>query len=289
MIKNFHVDYDLSLAGIQEIIRKGESRTVEFKEKVPPESIISKYLAGFANSEGGILFFGVSEKSKKGPFISGLTDSEAESAVNQIQKIAKKLFDYQINCQETIIDGKKIVFAIIDSVPEHLKPITTATGEVFERNGTATIKKSKPASPVSSKRGRIKAFVAMSFRNEEEPALVDYFMAMKRACKKTGLNIDLYTMKQVEGDYEISQKIMNEIDASRIIIADFTFSPKNVYFELGYARGCQNKKIIQCARKGTVLEFDVRNWKTLFYKNATDLEVQIEAALMDAYKECVEQ
>jgi hypothetical protein len=34
--------------------------------------------------------------------------------------------------------------------------------------------------------GRKRAFVAMSFRSEEEPALVDYFAAMQRAVKRTG-------------------------------------------------------------------------------------------------------
>jgi hypothetical protein len=30
--------------------------------------------------------------------------------------------------------------------------------------------------------------------------------------------------------------------------------------------------VIQMARKGTVSEFDIRNWKTSFYRNATQLE-----------------
>jgi nucleoside 2-deoxyribosyltransferase len=64
---------------------------------------------------------------------------------------------------------------------------------------------------------------------------------------------------------------MDEIDAADIVIADFTLSPANVYFELGYARG-KGRRVIQTARRGTVLEFDVRNWRTVFYRNATELE-----------------
>jgi hypothetical protein len=41
-----------------------------------------------------------------------------------------------------------------------------------------------------------------------------------------------------------------------------------VYLEVGYARG-REKALIQCARKGTELEFDVKTWHTLFYCNAT--------------------
>ena len=82
-------------------------------------------------------------------------------------------------------------------------------------------------------------------------------------------------------DYEISQRVMDEINKADIVIADFTLSPANVYFELGYARG-QGKQIIQTARKETRLEFDVRNWRTVFYRNATELEEKIVPELVEA-------
>ena len=128
----------------------------------------------------------------------------------------------------------------------------------------------------------------MSFRNEEEPALVDYFEAMQRAKEATKLPIDLVRIDLVEGDYEISQKIMDEIDKSDVVLADFTLSPANVYFELGYARG-RKRRIIQTARKGTTLEFDARNWRTIFYKNATELEKALKPALNDAYAEVIKE
>ncbi len=81
---------------------------------------------------------------------------------------------------------------------------------------------------------------------------------------------------------------MNEIDNSDIVIADFTLSPANVYFELGYARGIR-KRIIQTARKSTALEFDVRNWRTTFYRNANELEEKLVAELQTAYAEVTGQ
>jgi nucleoside 2-deoxyribosyltransferase len=119
--------------------------------------------------------------------------------------------------------------------------------------------------------GKIRIFVAMSFRTEEEPSLVDYYKAMDRAAQRSTTPLELIRMDLVEGDYEISQKIMDEIDISDAVLADFTLGPSNVYFELGYARS-KKKPIIQTARKGTGLEFDVRNWRTLLYKNSTELE-----------------
>jgi nucleoside 2-deoxyribosyltransferase len=130
----------------------------------------------------------------------------------------------------------------------------------------------------------ITAFVAMSFREEEEPALVDYYAAINRAAKNSGLPIKVTRMDLEAGDYEISQGIMDKIDEADIIVADFTLSSRNVYFEVGYARG-QQKRVIQTARKETVLEFDVHHWRTLFYRNATELEARLLPELAAAYQE----
>ena len=105
---------------------------------------------------------------------------------------------------------------------------------------------------------------------------------MQRAVTVTRLPIELRRIDLVEGDYEISQEVMNEIDEADIVLADFTLNARNVYFELGYARSAQ-KRIIQTARKETALEFDVRNWRTLFYRNATELESNLVGAFQAAY------
>jgi nucleoside 2-deoxyribosyltransferase len=95
-------------------------------------------------------------------------------------------------------------------------------------------------------------------------------------------------MDLVEGDFEISHEIMNRIDQADAILADFTLSPKNVYFELGYARG-RRKSVIQTAKKDTPLEFDVRNWVTLFYKNATELEELLIVKFRSLYERLGEE
>ena len=78
---------------------------------------------------------------------------------------------------------------------------------------------------------------------------------------------------------------MDEIDKAHILLADFTLSPRNVYFELGYARGKNSlTHHSKCTEGNHNLEFDVRNWKTIFYKNATELEEKLVSALKDAYK-----
>lgn len=117
----------------------------------------------------------------------------------------------------------------------------------------------------------VRVFVAMSFRDQEEPALVDYWHAMQRAAERAHPEFELVRLDKLDGDYEIVDRIYREIDVAQLVIADLTLSSANVYLEIGYARGRQ-KRVIQTCRSDTRLEFDVRNRRTLVYQNATMLE-----------------
>lgn len=120
----------------------------------------------------------------------------------------------------------------------------------------------------------VRVFVAMSFHYEEEPALVDYWHAMQRAALRARGHFDLRRIDNIEGDYEIIGRIVEEINAAGLVIADLTLSSANVIYELGYARGLR-KHVIQTCREGTRLDFDIRGRRTLMYKNATILEEKL--------------
>jgi nucleoside 2-deoxyribosyltransferase len=124
----------------------------------------------------------------------------------------------------------------------------------------------------------IRVFVAMSFRHEEEPALIDYWQAMQRAARRAQGKFDLRRIDEADGGYQIIDRIYEEIQAADLVIADLTLSPANVYLELGYARG-KGKHVIQTCRAGTLLEFDVRGYRTLTYRNAAALEEELLAYL----------
>ena len=272
---------------IESLIVQGESSSVEFKLSVPLGNAIAANLSAFANSSGGVLIVGVDDKGD----VVGLATAEANQAIAELRRVASSLLPYPVEVRGATVNGKIVVYAAIDPVPNHLRPVITADGRIYIRQGS-TSRQLNEREEQAMLRGtdfaprptdrRCRAFVAMSFRTEEEPVLIDYLQAMKRGCARLSLPIDLVIINNVEGDYEISQEIMNQIDECDILIADFTLSPRNVYFELGYARG-KNKLIIQTARHGTVLEFDVRNWRTAFYRNATELEERIGPALETAY------
>jgi nucleoside 2-deoxyribosyltransferase len=274
--------FDTSPNGIKRLARQGEGPNVEFKTRFTADSLIGRYVSAFANSGGGIIIFGVSDSGE----ILGLPREEEEQTLNRLKRLAESLLPiYVYRVGSVQVDGKSIVYLTLDEAPESERPIRLATGDALEVRDGVVVEMAEAEVTVKPSRS-VKVFVAMSFRREEEPALEDYFEAMKRASLATKLPIKLVRLDLVEGDYEISQQIMDEIDSSDIVVADFTLSPSNVYFEVGYARG-RKLRIIQTARKGTNLEFDTRNWRTTFYKNATELEKSLERALKEAYAEVV--
>lgn len=284
--------FDTSPDGILSIVSQGESTTVEFKTRFPPADIIARVFAAFANTSGGILLIGVADDGS----IEGVPENEITPSVERLHRIASSLLPYPVEIGTVYIQGKAIIYAVVNLAPSHIGPVLSSRGELYKRTGERTVmipgsalrdeirQAIKITKPIKK---QLTAFVAMSFREEEEPALVDYYRAMERAVKQTELPILLRRMDLVDGDYEISQKIMNEIDAADIVLADFTLNSRNVYFELGYARG-KNRRIIQSARKGTPLEFDIRNWRTIFYRNATELEEKLVFELESAYKDIIE-
>ena len=284
--------FDTSSEGIRSMIVAGESETVEFKTRLPSNHVVARVLSAFANTSGGVLLIGVAEDGQ----IVGLSTSEANHESAAIKKVATSLLSWPIKIDAVVVDDKIVVFAVVEPTPEGLGPVVTSRGELFQRemghevvapimSVLAPGTKKRLMHEKSQKSATV--FVAMSFHEEEEPALVDYFKAIERAVQACEFPMTLKRVDLVEGDYEISQQIMDEIDNADIILADFTLNSRNVYFELGYARG-QRRRIIQTARKGTTLEFDVRNWRTIFYRNATELEQKIMPELAVAYSEIAE-
>lgn len=281
--------FDTTTEGILELLAQGESQTIEFKERIPHQSVVAKIFSAFANTDGGILIIGVRDNGD----IDGLTDEDFCAAEDVLKGVSASLFSWPIEIGSACIKGLSIVYAIVDRAPKYFYPIMTPRGEIYQRSSTQLVSIQEPKSSAFESRistdternkSSIQLFIAMSFREEEEPGLVDYFKAIQRAISSTGHPIMLSRVDLTEGDYEISQKIMDEIDKADIVLTDFTLSARNVYFELGYARG-KKRRIIQTARKGTDLEFDIRNWRTLFYRNATELEEKLIPELNAAFNE----
>lgn len=108
-------------------------------------------------------------------------------------------------------------------------------------------------------------FVITSFAPDMEPI----FLAVAAAAHAVGLRAE--RVKDVKGDYRITDKVLAMIRQARLIVVDLTHERPNVYFELGYARGL-GKTVITILRTGTVAHFDVRDWTYLEYFDSRPLE-----------------
>ena len=94
----------------------------------------------------------------------------------------------------------------------------------------------------------IKLFVAMPFFSEEE--VETYNQAYQRVAQKISeeypqVQIKLYPIMQHHGEtYNINNKMIEQINACNILIADISGNNINVAYELGYARSKEEKSVI---------------------------------------------
>ena len=102
---------------LQDLIKTGESDTVEFKEKFDERTIESA--VAFANTKGGIIFIGVSDKNN----IMGITIGKEtlNKWTNQISQSTDPRIIPELELVE--VDGKNVVAVKIKENP--IKPIST--------------------------------------------------------------------------------------------------------------------------------------------------------------------
>jgi nucleoside 2-deoxyribosyltransferase-like protein len=101
------------------------------------------------------------------------------------------------------------------------------------------------------------------------PEMDPVYTAIAAAARAVGLHAE--RVKDVRGDYRITETIMAMIRQARLVVADLTHERPNVYFELGYARGL-GKTVITLLRTGSTPSFDVRDWTYLEYIDSRPLE-----------------
>lgn len=122
-------------------------------------------------------------------------------------------------------------------------------------------------------------FVIMSFH----PAMKDVYDEMKYAVEACGNGLRIERIDDAFGDYKITEAVLTKIQKAELILCDLTDERPNVYFELGYARGL-NKTVIQTAKIGTKIHFDVRDNKVVFYESPTQLKHKLQRELKHFYR-----
>jgi len=113
---------------LMELIGRGESETLEFKERFSREVLLTA--GAFANTEGGVILIGVSDSGKiKGVSVGRETLQEW---ANQISQSTEPRIIPEIELEEA--DGKKVVIIRIREFP--IKPVSVR-GRCYRRVGNS--------------------------------------------------------------------------------------------------------------------------------------------------------
>ena len=119
------------------------------------------------------------------------------------------------------------------------------------------------------------AFIMMAIDNNK-PDLEDVKNGIKDVFSEFG--IQAITADEIEHDGAITDRILDEIEASEFLIADLTHERPNVYYEVGHAHA-RSKRVILFRRKGTTLHFDVAQRNCPEYENTTELKRRLRKRL----------
>ncbi|WDN90877.1 hypothetical protein BuS5_03848 [Desulfosarcina sp. BuS5] len=119
------------------------------------------------------------------------------------------------------------------------------------------------------------AFIAMPI-DPDDHQLIDVLDAIKEAAKKCDIHAE--RIDEPQSNERITDRILESISRAGYIIVDLTHSRPNVFFEAGYAHGL-GKIPIYIARQGSKLEFDLKDYPVLFFKNLRELKDSLEKRL----------
>lgn len=118
---------------LREIIACGETSTVQFKLKFSTAKQIAEEMVAFANSKGGMIVFGVEDKTGQ---IIGLSYSEIQMLSNEVSTDANDQVRPVIYLQTevVIVDGKRLLVAYVNQGSN--KPYKTLSGNIWVKQGS---------------------------------------------------------------------------------------------------------------------------------------------------------
>jgi hypothetical protein len=104
----------------------------------------------------------------------------------------------------------------------------------------------------------------------------DVLDSIKEVCDRCGLTAERVDEAQV--NERITDRILESIQKAEFVVVDLTESRPNVFYEAGYAQGI-GKLPVYIARKGTELEFDLKDYPVIFFESYRELKQGLEARL----------
>jgi hypothetical protein len=165
------------------------------------------------------------------------------------------------------IYGIDVIAVVVDIIDQTIGVLQSRGDEPEERG--------KSLSDVQYEIIENYAFVAMPI-DEGDPELEDVLGAIKEACAQCGIQAE--RVDEPQSNDRITDRILESVRHAEYVIVDLTHSRPNVYFEAGYAMGI-GKIPIYIARKGTKIEFDLKDYPVIFFPNLTGLKSSLEKRL----------
>ncbi|MGM0444500.1 MAG: hypothetical protein ACQEQV_09955 [Fibrobacterota bacterium] len=163
--------------------------------------------------------------------------------------------------------GMSMYGVIVDMIDETIG-VVSASDEVEMIEPT-----DKPSMKPTYQKGY--AFIAMAI-NPEDHQLEDVLDSIKEASQKYDITAE--RIDENESNDRITDRILESIDKAQFVIVDLTHPKPNVFFEAGYAQGI-GKIPIYIAREGTKLEFDLKDYPVIFFKNMRELKSGLQKRL----------
>lgn len=118
---------------LREIIACGETSKVQFKLMFSTTKQVAEEMVAFANSKGGMIVFGVEDKTGQ---IVGLSYSEIQKVSNEISTVANDQVRpvIYLETEVTLVDGKRLLIAYIHEGSN--KPYKTLGGNIWVKQGS---------------------------------------------------------------------------------------------------------------------------------------------------------
>lgn len=131
-----HFKENMKTKGLSKLIGTGESTTVEWKQSLSEIDEIIETAAAFANTDGGIIFVGVSSEGN----VSGaqIGKGTIEKLVNQVAQNTDPKLHPKVTVKK--IDGKDVFVVEVKESHDHL---VLAFGRPYKRVGRSTVKMTK--------------------------------------------------------------------------------------------------------------------------------------------------
>ena len=116
------------------------------------------------------------------------------------------------------------------------------------------------------------AFIAMPI-DPSDTDLEDVLDSIKEACNRCGVNAE--RVDEPASNDRITDRMIESIRKAEYVIVDLSQAKPNVFQEAGYAHGF-GKIPIYVAKEGTKLEFDLKDYPVIFFKNMKQLKDRLE-------------